>query len=120
MTVIKDRGLFAARKPEISYPWKQAMEMGMVFAKIFTERSYIRGRGDKNIFADLVGKNFMKKISDKDYNEFMEYKQAKAHGRILTPSALRLICEANDNNPEKIGAYILDSLHRIKKEVYYG
>lgn len=62
----------------------------------------------------------MKQITDKEYKAYSEYKAALSHGRILTPSALRLICEANDNNPEKIGAYILDSLHKIKKEVYYG
>ena len=55
----------------------------------------------------------MKSITDKEYKDYMEYKQAKANGQILTPSTLRLICEANNNDPETIGIYILESLHKI-------
>lgn len=56
----------------------------------------------------------MKKITDKEYLEYMEYKKARDHGQILTPNGLRLICESNDNNPEVIGHYILQTLHRIQ------
>ncbi len=34
-------------------------------------------------------------------------------GRILTPDGLRLICEANDYDPEKIGRHFLAVLERL-------
>ena len=54
----------------------------------------------------------MKKITDKEYIEYQEYKRAKDHGRILTLDALRIICEANGNDPEAIGKDILKSLYK--------
>ena len=56
----------------------------------------------------------MKKITDKEYIEYQEYKRAKAHGRILTPDGLKLICESNDNNPEAIGKYMLKVLYALE------
>ena len=55
----------------------------------------------------------MKKITDKEYIEYQEYKRAKAHGQILTPESLRTICEANGNDPTAIGKDILESLRKI-------
>lgn len=57
----------------------------------------------------------MKKITDKEYIDYLAYKYAKVHGRIITPDALRLICEANNNDPTAIGKYILESLNRFSK-----
>lgn len=56
----------------------------------------------------------MKSLTNKEYNNYMEYKKAKDNGQILTADVLRLICNANDNNPEKIGLAILDSLNHIQ------
>jgi len=56
----------------------------------------------------------MKTITNDEYNDYMEYKKAKDHGQIITPSGLRLLCSANDNNPERIGLALLDNLHRME------
>ncbi len=55
----------------------------------------------------------MKRTTDKEYKEFLEYKADKLHGRILTPDGLRFICSANKYDPQKIGEYFLDLLPRI-------
>lgn len=56
----------------------------------------------------------MKQLTNKEYTEYMKYKEARASGQILTPDGLRVICESQGNDPEKIGLYILESLHRIQ------
>ena len=45
----------------------------------------------------------MKQITNKEYEEWMKYKEEKATGHILLPDTIRFICEANDMDPEKIG-----------------
>ena len=46
----------------------------------------------------------MKQITNKEYEEWMKYKEEKAKGHILLPDTIRFICEANDMDPEKIGS----------------
>lgn len=58
----------------------------------------------------------MKKITNKEYIEYQEYKRAKAHGRILTPDGLRLICNSCNNDPIAIGTHFLETLHRFERE----
>jgi len=38
------------------------------------------------------------------------------HGRILTPDGLRVICVGLDNDPEKIGIPILETLAMFRNE----
>ena len=52
----------------------------------------------------------MKKISDKQYAEYLEFKEAQAHGRLLMPDTVRFICAANNYDAEQIGRYFLDVL----------
>ena len=52
----------------------------------------------------------MKQISNKEYAEYVSMKKAKRDGRILMPETLRFICEANKNDPAKIGEYFLGLL----------
>lgn len=44
-----------------------------------------------------------------------------AAGRILTPDGLRIICEANDFDPMRIGLHFLEMNHRFQhqKEAAY-
>ncbi len=55
----------------------------------------------------------MKQITNKEYEEWMKYKEEKAKGHILLPDTIRFICEANDMDPEKIGRHFLEVLPRI-------
>lgn len=61
----------------------------------------------------LYGGGSMKQITNKEYEEWMKYKEEKATGHILLPDAIRFICEANDMDPEKIGRHFLEVLPRI-------
>ena len=56
----------------------------------------------------------MKQITNKEYLEYEKYKTDKLHGRILTPEGLRFICEANGNDPVKIGECILNTYVSFK------
>lgn len=58
----------------------------------------------------------MKQISNKEYQEYDQYKTDKLHGRILTPDGLKLICAANDYDPEKIGQHFLDMLAKLRRK----
>lgn len=58
----------------------------------------------------------MKKITEKDYQEWIEYKKDKTHGRLLTSDGIRLICKANNYDPEKIGVEILKTLAKINRQ----
>ena len=55
----------------------------------------------------------MKKITDKEYAEFQQYKIDKARDRILTPDGLRFVCEANSWDALKIGEHFLEALTRL-------
>ena len=52
----------------------------------------------------------MKQIKNSEYEEFQKYLHNKNNGRILTPDGLRLICQANDYDAEKIGQHFLEVL----------
>ena len=55
----------------------------------------------------------MKQITNKEYEEYEQYKRDKLHGKILTPDGLRFICEANGYDPEKIGKQLLEVLPKV-------
>lgn len=55
----------------------------------------------------------MKQIKNSEYKEFQKYLHNKNNGRILTPDGLRLICQANDYDAEKIGQHFLEVLPKI-------
>ena len=55
----------------------------------------------------------MKKITEKEYEEYQQYLADKRHGKILTPDGLRFICEANGYDPEKIGKHLLEVLPMV-------
>lgn len=50
----------------------------------------------------------MKQISNHEYQEFLKYKKRRDSGQLVGPELLRLICLANNNNPEAIGKEILE------------
>ena len=52
----------------------------------------------------------MKQITDKEYQEYLKYKYDKDHGRLITSDLIRIICEANDYDPVKVGTEILNML----------
>ena len=58
----------------------------------------------------------MKQITNKEYEEFQKYKEDKLYGRVLTPDGLRLICAAENYNPEAIGKRMLEALAKIGRE----
>lgn len=55
----------------------------------------------------------MKQIKNSEYEEFQKYLHNKNNGQILTPDGLRLICQANDYDAEKIGQHFLEVLPKI-------
>ena len=55
----------------------------------------------------------MKQIKNSEYEEFQKYLHNKNNGRILTPDGLRLICQANDYDAEKIRQHFLEVLPKI-------
>ncbi len=58
----------------------------------------------------------MKQMTNKEYEEYEEYKNAVLHGQILTPDGLRLICAAFENDPEKIGKHMLEMNAKLQSE----
>lgn len=58
----------------------------------------------------------MKQITDKEYQEWQKYKEDKLHGRLITSDFIRMICESNEYNPEKIGTDILNMLVKIQHQ----
>lgn len=57
----------------------------------------------------------MKQITNKEYEEFQQYKSDKVQGKILTPDGLRFIIEANGYDAQKIGQHFLDMLPQIRE-----
>ena len=55
----------------------------------------------------------MKQITNKEYEEFPKYKEDKLYGRVLTSDGLRLICAAENYEPEDIGKRMLQALAKI-------
>lgn len=58
----------------------------------------------------------MKQITNKEYEEFQKYKEDKLYGRVLTSDGLRLICAAENYDPEAIGERMLEALAKIGRE----
>lgn len=54
----------------------------------------------------------MKKITNKEYEEYQAYKRDLVKGRVLTSDGIRLIVEANNHNPTEIGKMILDGYNK--------
>lgn len=57
----------------------------------------------------------MKQITNKEYEDFQQYKSDKLNGHILTPDGLRFIIEANEYDAQKIGQHFLDMLPQIRE-----
>ena len=55
-------------------------------------------------------------ITKKQQSEFEQLRRDRDNGRMLTPNGLRLICAAYDNDPEKIGIHMLETLTKFKSE----
>ena len=55
----------------------------------------------------------MKQIKNSEYEECQKYLHSKNNGRILTPDGLRLICQANEYDAEKIGQHFLEVLPKL-------
>ncbi len=58
----------------------------------------------------------MKSITNKEYEEYMEYKHARDNGQLLTPAGLRIMCDACGRDQEKIGIQLLEALMRIESK----
>lgn len=56
-------------------------------------------------------------MTKKQLAEYDKYRHDRDNGRILSPDGLRLICAANDYDPEKIGRHFLEVLGRFNNEV---
>ncbi len=55
----------------------------------------------------------MKKITDKQYAEYMEFLEEKRNGRLLRPLTIRSICQAYNYDATKIGQHFLELLPKI-------
>lgn len=58
----------------------------------------------------------MHQLTNKQYEEYQRLRDARDHGRMLTPDGLRLICAGFDYNPEAIGKHMLEMLARFLAE----
>ena len=58
----------------------------------------------------------MKTITNKEYEQFRQYRRDEQSGRLLTPDGLRIICAANNNDPEQIGLHFLNVLANFNSE----
>ncbi len=58
----------------------------------------------------------MPTISKKQMQEYEQFQNDRAKGRILTPDGIRLICAAFDNDPQKIGVHMLELLTKYNNE----
>lgn len=55
----------------------------------------------------------MKQITDKEYKEWLAYKEEKSKCHILMPDTLRFICESCHYDPGQIGQHILEILPTV-------
>ena len=60
----------------------------------------------------------MKQLTNKEYEEYQKYKEGNLYGRLLTSDALRLICAAENYDPEAIGKRMLEALAKIENKPY--
>ena len=58
----------------------------------------------------------MHKMKNADFEEYRKYRDDVVKGRILNPDGLKTICDANDNDPEKIGLHFLETLAKFKAD----
>lgn len=58
----------------------------------------------------------MHKVKNADFEEYRKYREDVQHGRVLTPDGIRFICQSNDNDPVKIGNYMLEMCGKFKSE----
>lgn len=57
----------------------------------------------------------MHKLTNKQYEAYMKMLRDKEEGRLLTPDGLRMICSANEYDPERIGLHMLTVLANWNK-----
>ena len=55
-------------------------------------------------------------ITKKQFDDYFELCKNRIQGKILTPDGLRLICEANNCDPESIGKHFLETYIKFKLE----
>lgn len=55
----------------------------------------------------------MKRITNKEYEEWQKYKAEKAEDHVLLPDTVRFICEANGSDAEKIHACGIDTSEKM-------
>ena len=60
----------------------------------------------------------VKQLTNKEYEEYQKYKEDKLYGRLLTSDGLRLICAAENYDPEAIGKRTLEALAKIENKPY--
>lgn len=58
----------------------------------------------------------MPTLTKKEYADYQIYLSDKTYGRILTPDGIRLLCEAENGNPEEIGKRVLETYLKLKAE----
>ena len=58
----------------------------------------------------------MKKITDKEYEDYQKYKMDILKGRVLTIEGLRLNIKANDYDPKAIGNDILKAYAKLRHQ----
>ncbi len=58
----------------------------------------------------------MKKLTEKEYEEFQKYKYNMIHGYIWTPDTLEMICAGNEYDPERIGKQMLEMKVKLQNE----
>ena len=56
----------------------------------------------------------MKKITNKEYEAYMRYKEALLNGRILTPEYLDNIIQACNNDAYAVGNHMMEANLRFK------
>lgn len=56
----------------------------------------------------------MKKITNKQYEEYQKLLDGTRHGRMLTSDGLRLICSACNYDPTEIGKIMLENLANLQ------
>lgn len=64
-----------------------------------------------------MARKYMTKKQIKDY-EYLCHE--RIYGRLLTSDGIRLICEANEYDAEKIGQHFLSLLPKISEKLKYG
>ncbi len=55
----------------------------------------------------------MKQITNKEYKEWLAYKEEKTKCHIMMPDTIRFICDSCHHDPAAIGQYFLELLPTI-------